>query len=314
MRFFSANIRFMKTFKKHVPMGQRVIDAGCGEGHLSKLLKKHGYNVQSYDKIRRAREVVNVIHLDVLLAPLDPRTTVLVVRPDHGGWVSQLVEKALTAGAQVVYVSKEHNIAQDLGEFMGRFKAVEWCVGKDQETFAVAKGNVDVKVGDWVLVNTPSWGERLSWVEDGEGYWINASGGRCPKSPGDTVFETASGDVSYDELDHRRTGLFLVPPETKSGWLSPTGEMYFCEYECHDRYADLIIKKSQRELEKEGWVKISANKKEWQKDYYPPKATLTEPQADKLMEMGFIVRDIYVDHLPVEKIRIYKKGMVVDGD
>jgi len=85
-----------------------------------------------------------------------------------------------------------------------------------------------------------------------EEYWLNCNGGRTPKEPEDKVFEQVEAD--YDDLDHKKTGLFLEKSE--AGWLSRSAIWYPCDYTCHDNYAERILKDTTKRLEAAGWARV----------------------------------------------------------
>ena len=47
-----------------------------------------------------------------------------------------------------------------------------------------------------------------------------------------------------------------LKPNSKLGWLSPSGEFFGCDYRDHDNLATYVLGFSERELESKGWVKI----------------------------------------------------------
>jgi hypothetical protein len=60
-----------------------------------------------------------------------------------------------------------------------------------------------------------------------------------------------------------------------SGWISPSGDFYHCNYSDHMNlasrlfYYDIIEDDDERYLEEQGWIKISARKFLSHEDYYP---------------------------------------------
>lgn len=59
----------------------------------------------------------------------------------------------------------------------------------------------------------------------------------------------------FTELNWKNTKLYDDQYET--GWLAPNGEFYGCSYEYHRFCARFVLKSEERELEKQGFVKIS---------------------------------------------------------
>jgi len=132
----------------------------------------------------------------------------------------------------------------------------------------------------WYLVQISCWDDPY-WVNDGGGWWINSAGGRIPKGKDDKIFEIAYGE--YEDLDHTKTGLKVK--ESKSGWLDREGQYYPCRYYEHDIYACLILRKTVRELERLGWVRING-KNNWHSE-----KRLNQTQLNWLYEHGYKVNN-----------------------
>ena len=56
----------------------------------------------------------------------------------------------------------------------------------------------------------------------------------------------------WDDLDYS----FLLKNESPYGWIDRNGKYYGCEYEDHDDIAELVLHKTSRQLETEGWIKV----------------------------------------------------------
>jgi hypothetical protein len=59
----------------------------------------------------------------------------------------------------------------------------------------------------------------------------------------------------YEELDHSKTG--LLKPDSVDGWLSPEGRFFGCDYYRHDAVAQLILKQTVTDLERQGWLRVT---------------------------------------------------------
>lgn len=76
----------------------------------------------------------------------------------------------------------------------------------------------------------------------------------------------------------------LINPDSELGWISPSGEFFGCDYRDHEKVAEYILNSSERELEKQGWVKIySCDGLQWYHERLHP----TEEQKCVLREKGF---------------------------
>lgn len=81
----------------------------------------------------------------------------------------------------------------------------------------------------------------------------NRCGGSHDYVPHDDDIICEAND--WDELDYS----YLLKPESKYGWIDRNGRFYGCNYEEHDDIAELVLHKSSRQLETEGWIKIYAS-------------------------------------------------------
>ncbi|MBQ3493852.1 MAG: hypothetical protein IJA69_00380 [Clostridia bacterium] len=60
---------------------------------------------------------------------------------------------------------------------------------------------------------------------------------------------------SFFHLDWTNTAIFSQ--HYKTGWLSPDGKFFGCDFHFHDDQAFLVHKQNEDDLEKQGWIKIS---------------------------------------------------------
>jgi hypothetical protein len=143
----------------------------------------------------------------------------------------------------------------------------------------------------WHLLGTTYWPSAVYWVRDigSESYWMNMVGGMIPKGKSDTILDTKIVE-SYDDLDWSVTGYLVT--DTVCGWLSPEGKWYGCTNENHDLIADLILKRSRRELDRAGWVKVYGRKSNSPGGYsWECERRLTPEQRNWLSYEGHTVRD-----------------------
>lgn len=150
--FFKPNAKFLNIMASdYKDVG--ILEAGCGVGHVLKVVKEYGKkygisamgNIRGFDIFRRTKYEVpefEIFMADALdLTVYHQRLQVLVCRPDHGGWVSELLEQFLL-GEKVckrfIYVGKPENIEIDFDEdqLLHVHKKIEG-VGEDNETMLV---------------------------------------------------------------------------------------------------------------------------------------------------------------------------------
>lgn len=118
------------------------------------------------------------------------------------------------------------------------------------------------------------------WWELEDGLLYNRAGGHNAYDP-----ETDGPIVeaeSFEDLDWS----CLIDPKSKLGWISPDGRFYGCAYTDHADVADLYFKKSESELEDEGWVKIWWSSFDHARRWTNTKLMLTEAQKITLEKMG----------------------------
>ena len=82
---------------------------------------------------------------------------------------------------------------------------------------------------------------------------------------------------------------YLIDNSLLLGWISPDGRFYGCKYEDHAKVAELYFKKSERQLEKEGWVKVYYSSANRSNIWYSEGLIVTEAQRIQLEKLGLEV-------------------------
>ena len=117
---------------------------------------------------------------------------------------------------------------------------------------------------------------------------INRCGGHHSYTPNenDIICEVES----WDDLDYS----FLLKDESPYGWIDRNGRYYGCDYEDHDDIAEYVLKKTSRQLETEGWIKVYRSFRGGAETYIDDKwSMLVSPeQLQTLIEKG--LEDTYV--------------------
>ena len=127
----------------------------------------------------------------------------------------------------------------------------------------------------------PEHGEeyRVYNVFGGYHYWT--CGKDCEDKQNEIVYAN-----DWDELDHSA----LIDNDSRIGWLAPDGRFYGCGYMQHGNIADLVLRKSEIELENEGWVKMYKTQlfPSSPPEYYIRRGgCLTNEQVKVLAEKGY---------------------------
>ncbi len=259
--FFRPTKRFVDWVVERAA-GRLIVDCGAGQGFLTKKLRDAGADVLALDVNEREKTFTEVVEVDCLQFDFPRSCLPIIARPSHGPWIWRVVEHALqdwgSARAEaVLYVGKSSNVDRDL-DFEGHcydIKQLGKNCGKDGEGVWEIRSSYAgrEKLEEWVLIQPKYWTDP-EWVEDGGDYWLNLSGGHCPKdhTPGEVLDRKQVR--SYKDLDWSVTGLFRG--DGSSGWLDPMGKLHVCESRAHDQYAMLILHTTPDALDKLNWIRV----------------------------------------------------------
>lgn len=255
MRFFTPLPAFYAWAQNNLKRSH-VFDVGGGEGHIADALAVRGIRITSLDLFIPDLLAGNAMYADGTIFPYPPGTTVMMCRPCHGLFPEMVVSRAVHCGAaQIIYVGLTKNFKKDLGKYHKNFQVVLEAAGEnDEKVWRWQLVEEDGPLNNVAFVQAEYWSKPV-WVIDRGRYWEYVSGGRTPKRDSDKVTKTATM-VEYDFPSLDWTGSLYDRPDSECGWLSPEGVFYGCEYEDHDNTAYLVIKKSVRDLENEGWARI----------------------------------------------------------
>lgn len=326
--FFRPTRNFWKQIDRY--KDRTIIEVGCGAGFLSRQMQAKQFKVVPVDIQIKDTQVPGTQHIDAIDFPYTSDMVVLFCRPSHGNWVWRVIDRAQEVGATVVYVGLQENLELDLGDLQDKFHQRGDSVGEESEVFMVDRTEEEEPwhahktpgpESWWCLVQT-SYHSTPWWLEDkGDEHWHNVAGGYCPRSESDKVLARVSGELDYDELDHKQTGLFHKSG-TNAGWLTPDGKFYPCSGEAHDQYARLILHTTVEKLEKEGYARVYSDRPE---DWICIGGA-TDKQAVWLKKHDRTVHDYHMkswrvktkaddQDLPKKKpIRPFKKGRQREGD
>lgn len=134
VKFFEPTSRFLmwmeKTFKT-----KTIYDVGAGCGQVSRALAERGLGVVAIDINRReCNESFPVVIADGESYEYRPGSVVMLCRPCHGSFVTQVVSHAIYRGAAtVLYVGLRKNFADDLGARLSQFKRALTGAGLEGE-------------------------------------------------------------------------------------------------------------------------------------------------------------------------------------
>ena len=110
-----------------------------------------------------------------------------------------------------------------------------------------------VKINIYNKLDIPFWWEYDETTPQYNATLWNLAGG---KNSGNDIrgYEIVEAD-SWTDLDYH--GTLIYHDDYKTGWVSPEGKFYGCDYAYHSTQAKLVHKCSERELEEKGFIKIT---------------------------------------------------------
>ena len=120
--FFRPTEVFWNTFRVAKSRGIKLIDCGCGMGTLIEMADMQGFHLRGVDIAKRVGQHKQVERMDALDIKWSPTLWPLICRPDHSGWVEELIRNAQKEGATSVYCGLKRNMKHDIGMFRAQRK------------------------------------------------------------------------------------------------------------------------------------------------------------------------------------------------
>jgi len=294
--FFEPTEEFLDFFSKQYK-GKPIIEVGAGTGRFSKLLHDKGLRVIAIDAFPRDNPESDVTIINSDMFPFQPNSVVVIARPSRGQWIQDTIDKAVDAGAIVVYIGIEKHYDDDIYSLTYPCEKVYSCAGNDEEEVfqigeAMSNNTNNTNKKEYFLIehgaNTPF--AMKYWVTDLGSKWGHANGvSWMPKSKDDIVHESSFVEDDND-LDWTKVNL-LHDNEKESGWLSRSGEFFGCGYMEHDNIAYRILKKTIVELENSGWIRLHGVRTDDWMMAYSFNGRLSAEQRRWLTRVGYSVRD-----------------------
>jgi hypothetical protein len=264
-RFDAAFARKMAAWLR---AGEYLVDCGAGEGHLEEVLRREilGLQMVSLDLFPQAD---HVLPRDCETWEWNAASVPIFVRPCHSGFVERTVKRAFAQGARrALYVGKHSDSnfnldldlpgrdADDPDAYTCKLASVfrGWSGEEAERVWELTSPAVLFQT--FRLVRQQSWGPNgWYWMRlRSDGWYENIGGGRTPPSGMEVREEVQARDFFDQRLDWTKSS--LVVSESPAGWLGRTGEWHPCRQEDHDLCAQLVLRRSTAELEREGWVRV----------------------------------------------------------
>lgn len=130
-RFFEPQESFWEQLAQY--KDRRIFDCGTGCGSLPKEARERGFDMIGIDLLDRDGQDPDVVRLDARVMPFQPTDVVIVCRPDHSGWIVDLLERALHKTGMFIYIGLDKNFDTDLWEYANEFDTIIEEIGMDGE-------------------------------------------------------------------------------------------------------------------------------------------------------------------------------------
>lgn len=130
------------------------------------------------------------------------------------------------------------------------------------------------------------------WWELNGDCLVNAYGS-CHAYVTDNLAEIIEAESWRDFYEKHASKIFLKP-NSPYGWLSPSGEFFGCSHTGHQNLATYFFKSSERELENNGYIKISTEPFGCNLQTYYSRNFISENQKIWLEKNGFVEEDFGV--------------------
>ena len=129
--------------------------------------------------------------------------------------------------------------------------------------------------------------EYNGWWQYEDGYLYNRVGGHHRADPDEKMWKYSKVvEVNdRDDLDYS----YILNPDSDLGWISPDGRFYGCGYRDHAAVAERVLKKTDDQLEDEGWVKVFFDSWNRERKWYSDTLCPTEAQRIVLERLGLEV-------------------------
>lgn len=158
--FFIPNNNFIESLANYISdEGFNVVDCGAGVGYLSKLLLDRNINVRAIDIFPREHPLVDVEMINAESFPFTGRNLAVIARPCHNDWVSDTITRAVSLGAQAMYIGLKKNFRYDVAGLGLAHWIFSKDAGADGEYAIIFRNKVDKDNASHVV------GGRLAQVQ-----------------------------------------------------------------------------------------------------------------------------------------------------
>jgi hypothetical protein len=218
-----------------------------------------------------------------------------MARPSRGEWITETINRVLDSASEIYYIARPSRVDGDLFEYALKGTHLFSDAGNDEEEVYHFKLEKERAMEKWYLITwgDGDWKMGPGWMQRDGSRWVNNMGGGFYDNSNVTILEEVESEDFYS-LDHGRTALGQMKGDCTSGWVSPKGKFFPCDYKDHDEYAYLVLRKEVRELEEEGWARLGGIRPHMgDKGYtdFQIRKKLTPEQRNRLSTLGYILEE-----------------------
>lgn len=265
---------------------KRYVDAGSGNGHLTRLMREKGFTVHAVDMfLRDNAEIGDTDQLNLIThhVEFEIQDCMIFARPCHGGFL----DMALRYGGywdqgEVLYAGKTENLAEDLGGW--HFEVVAKDVGEDGEVLCRVYGPIE-KMKTFHKLGGMSGG----WWEFHRGRYVTPMGGGFPATGKEEVLEDVQRAHDLQNYDPYAPWGKQLEPGYDIGWLAPDGTLYACSYAAHESLAYNVLGVSVKTLERTNWMRLNGGGiyGAGRKSFNEPELQPTAAQRKVMKKLGY---------------------------
>lgn len=303
MIFFEPSENWWKHLAAHPWRWRQFHEAGCGSGHLTRLMRERGYSCRAYDLYPRGADDETGGKLSVMdctsddfADQLDTNDAVIIARPcHHTGWIAKTFAHTFDIG-HALYVGLPKNFEGDLDAYDLHYEVVAMDVGQEgEDLLAVYCTNARAKI--LRLIQTDHGAE--------EWWWYNPRADRYTNGPSSPAGFDNNGEKVLKEF---KRGNDLQMPFAKDvlcddtldvGWIAPDGEWFGCRECNHDHVMQTVIGISLKRAEAMNFIRCHGDAGINEKLYVVGRGSMGDSdrsprpnvkQAKTLRQKGYKVR------------------------
>lgn len=302
--FFEPTNNFLRMFVDTPWLRyRRVVDVGAGMGHVGRFLRERaGVEVVSVDLHRRPGQEEDVRIADGRTFDFRPDDVILLARPCHGSFVSEVIEYAMRRCEvrDVIYVGRDDKVDDDLEDHERKLLS-DGAVGAEGEEAWRVIGPCRMlhpcarkRDGSWWFLFSEDEEIRL---ENSVGGWHNAKEDDIVEIlPLLTPEQMYASPTAYSVCEKDALRRVLRSDDISNaayGWLAHDGTFWPCGYADHDEMLVDVFGMFEQRASDLGWIKVHGRRWTNEADDRRLMFTANAAQQDTLRRLG--LGDVYAD-------------------